>query len=97
MSLDVAGIHRFSMGHIHCSHDSQVQNSANITLKLGSTTLFIYLKIILLQCFQFLTISSIQTDPKSLTTLRFLAQKTKTTKRSDELHFYRERQDKYNF
>ena len=74
-----------------------LQNSANITLKLGSTTLFIYLKIILLQYFQFLIISSIQTDPKNLTTLRFLAQKTKTTKRSDELHFYRERQDKYNF
>ena len=27
-------------------------------------TLFIYLKIILLQCFQFLAISNIQTDPK---------------------------------
>ena len=71
--------------------------SAKKFLKLRLTILFIYLKIILLQYFQFLIISSIQTDPKNLTTLRFLAQKTKTTKRSDELHFYRERQDKYNF
>ena len=36
-------------------------------LKMDPTTLFTHLKIILLQCFQFLvsvTISSIQTDPK---------------------------------
>ena len=34
------------------------------TLKLGPTVLFTHLKIILLQCFQFSTISDIQTNPK---------------------------------
>ena len=37
-----------------------------IILKLGSTALFTRLKIILLQYFQFSTISGIQTDPYSL-------------------------------
>ena len=40
--------------------------STKTTLKLGPTTLFTYLKIILLQCFQFLGISGIQTDPQSI-------------------------------
>ena len=53
----------FSMGPMYCSQDSQVRISANFTLKLGLTALFIHLKIILLQCFQFSTISGIQTDP----------------------------------
>ena len=53
----------FSMGLIYCSQDPQVQNLANITLKLGLTTLFTHLKIILLQYFQFSTTNSIQTDP----------------------------------
>ena len=38
---------------------------AKTTLKLDPTTLFTYLKIILLQCFQFSVISGIQTDLKS--------------------------------
>ena len=42
---------------------TQVWKKANLTLKLGPTTLFAHLKIILLQCFQFSTISGIQTDP----------------------------------
>ena len=40
-----------------------------IKIKKGPTVLFTHLKIILLQCFQFsvsATISSIQTDPKSV-------------------------------
>ena len=40
--------------------------STKTTLKLGPTTLFTYLKIILLQYFQFSRISSIQTDPQSI-------------------------------
>ena len=38
--------------------------SAKTTFKLSPTALFTHLKIILLQCFQFLTISGIQTDPE---------------------------------
>ena len=49
---------------MHCSWDPQLQNSAKFSLKLGPTTLFTYLKIILLQCFQFSTINGIQTNPK---------------------------------
>ena len=41
----------FSMGLVHCSRDPQVQKNVNVKLKLGFTTLFTYLKIILLQCF----------------------------------------------
>ena len=37
--------------------------SEKFSLKIGPTTLFTYLKIILLQCFQFSIISSIQTNP----------------------------------
>ena len=53
----------FSVGPVHCSRDPQVRNLANFELKLSSTALFTHLKIILLQCFQFSTISGIQTDP----------------------------------
>ena len=38
--------------------------SAKLSLKMGHTTLFTHLKIILLQCFQFLAISGIQTHPQ---------------------------------
>ena len=38
----------FFVGFVHCSWDSQVWNSANITLKLSPTALFTHLKIILL-------------------------------------------------
>ena len=54
----------FSVGPMHCSQDLQVQNLANITLKLGPTALFTHLKIILLRCFQFSAINGIQIDPK---------------------------------
>ena len=53
----------FSVGLVHYSWDSQVQILANFSLKLGLTVLFTYLKIILLQCFQFSVINGIQTDP----------------------------------
>ena len=49
---------------VHGTHKSQF--SATFSLKMGLTILFTYLKIILLQCFQFsvsVTISSIQIDP----------------------------------
>ena len=49
----------FSMSLMHCSRDPRVRISANLTLKLGLTALFTYLKIISLQCFQFSVISSI--------------------------------------
>ena len=42
---------RFFLGLVHCSRDSQVRNSVNITLQLGSTGTIHSLKIILLQCF----------------------------------------------
>ena len=58
----------------HCSHTVHALLGPTTTLfrkkilKMGLTVLFTHLKIILLQCFQFLvsaTISSIQTDPLS--------------------------------
>ena len=49
---------------MHYSQDLQVQNLTKFSLKLNSTTLFTYLKIILLQYFQFSAINGIQTDPK---------------------------------
>ena len=58
-----ASVH-FLVGPMHCSRDLQVLFSAKTTLKLGPTTLFTHLKIILLQYFQFSAISGIQTDPK---------------------------------
>ena len=54
----------FCMGLMHYSWDPQVRISANFSLKLGFTALFTHLKIILLQCFQFLVISGIQTNPR---------------------------------
>ena len=52
----------FIVDPVHCLRDSQVQKNANIKLKLGLTAVFTHLKTILLQCFQFSTISGIQTD-----------------------------------
>ena len=54
------------MGLMHCSRDLQVRVSKNFSLKLGLTVLFTYLKIILLQYFQFSAISGFQTDSKYL-------------------------------
>ena len=48
---------------VHYLRDPQVRISTNFYLKLNPTALFIYLKIILLQYFQFSTISGIQIDP----------------------------------
>ena len=44
----------------------QYIHSSIFSLKLGFMVLFIRLKIILLQCFQFSVISGIKTDPKCL-------------------------------
>ena len=44
-------------GFVYCSQDPQVLFLAKTTSKLGSTTLFTHLKIILLQYFQFLVFS----------------------------------------
>ena len=46
---------------VHGTH--KPLNSANFSLKIGLTTLFTHLKIILLQCFQFLFFNGIQADP----------------------------------
>ena len=46
---------------MHYSWNPQVRILANFYLKLGPTTLFTHLKIILLQFFQFLAVSDIQT------------------------------------
>ena len=54
----------FPVGPVHNARDPQVLYSVKKTLKLGHTVLLTYLKIILLQYFQFLIISGIQTDPK---------------------------------
>ena len=53
---------------VHCSWTHKFHFSVTFSLKMGPTTLFTHLKIILLQYFQFqfsvsTTISSIQTDP----------------------------------
>ena len=50
----------FPMSPMHCLGDPQVLYSAKKTLKLGPTVLFIHLKIILLQCFQFSIFSNKQ-------------------------------------
>ena len=44
----------FSVGPLHCSRDPQIWKNTNVKLKLGPTALFTHLKIMLLQCFQFL-------------------------------------------
>ena len=54
------------MDPVHWSRDLQVQNSVKFSLKLGLTALFTYLKIILLQFFQFSAIKGIQIDPDSI-------------------------------
>ena len=54
------------MGPVHCLWNPQIWISANFSLKLGLTVLFTYLKIILLQYFQFSTINGIQTDLKEI-------------------------------
>ena len=56
----------FCAGPMYYLWNLQVRNSIKVKLKLDPTVLFIYLKIILLQCFsfQFSAISSIQTNPK---------------------------------
>ena len=51
----------FSVGPVHCLQDPQVQISTNFSLKLSLIAIFTHLKFILLQCSQFLAISSIQT------------------------------------
>ena len=43
----------FYVGPIHCSQDLQVQNLANITLKLGPTALFTHLKLFCYSIFRF--------------------------------------------
>ena len=48
---------------MHYLQDLQIFFSGKKTLKLDVTVLFTYLKIILLQYFQFSTISGIQIDP----------------------------------
>ena len=53
----------FFVGPVHYSRDPLIRISTKFSLKLGPTALFIHLKIILLQYFQFSVISSIQTDP----------------------------------
>ena len=55
----------FSVNLVHCLRDLQVRILTNFSLKLDPMALFIHLKIIFLQYFQFSTIGSIQTDPKS--------------------------------
>ena len=57
------------MGLMHCSWTHTLHFSITFSLKMDPMVLFIHLKIILLQYFQFLVfsfikISSIQTDPK---------------------------------
>ena len=65
MSLDFTSASAFgvfSLGPVYCSRNLQVRKNAYFALKLGLTTLFTHLKIILLQYFQFLIISGIQTN-----------------------------------
>ena len=50
---------------VYYSQNPLVRISINFSLKLGPTARFTHLKIILLQYFQFLVISNIQTDHKS--------------------------------
>ena len=66
---------------MHCSRGSQVWISANFSLKLGPTALFIHLKIIFLQCFQFSVISGIQINPKYNIYVPFKKKKTYVCKR----------------
>ena len=62
----------FPVGPVHYSQDLQILYLVKKKLKMDLTVLFIYLKIILLQYFQFSIISGIQTDPKSIRVMRNL-------------------------
>ena len=57
----------FPMDPVHYSWDPQISFFSKTFIKMGPTALFTHLKIILLQYFQFLAFSSIQTDPKTTT------------------------------
>ena len=66
----------FPVGLVHCSQDPQTSFLLKISLKMDLTALFTYLKIILLQCFQFLVsvfskINYIQAHPMYAFGLRF--------------------------
>jgi len=54
----------FLVDPVHCSRDPQTSLFNKTFIKNGSTALFIHLKIILLQYFQFLVFNSIQIYPK---------------------------------
>ena len=71
----------FSVGPVHYSWDSQVQISANFSLKLGPTILFTHLKILLLQYFQFSIINVIQTDLREKTQLEEEKKEKRRSKR----------------
>ena len=61
--VTVHALFRYCLYTVHETHSHFIQKKI---LKIGPTVLFTYLKIILLQCFQFsvpATISSIQMDP----------------------------------
>ena len=53
------GFYAFLVGLVHCLRDPQIYFSVKLSFKIGSTVQFIYLKIILLWCFQFSTINGI--------------------------------------
>ena len=66
----------FPVGLVHYSQDPQTSFLLKLSLKIDLTTLFTYLKIIVLQCFQFLVsvfskISYIQAHPMYAFGLRF--------------------------
>ena len=60
----------FLVGPMHCSRTRKYFFSKS-TLKLGPTVLVTHLKIILLQYFQFSTISDIQIDPYFLEKMNY--------------------------
>ena len=64
----------FSREHCTIHETYKLHFSVTFSLKMGPMVLFTHLKIILLQCFQFLVsvkISCIQMDPKSMTVLLY--------------------------
>ena len=52
-----------SVGLVYYLQNLQTSFLTKFLLKISLTALFIHIKIILLQCFQFLAINDIQTDP----------------------------------
>ena len=71
-SLTCQTIFSQSVHTVHCSRNHKFHFSATFSLKIGPTVLFIYLKIILLQCFsvfsfsfQFSAVSKWTLDNKS--------------------------------